>query len=84
MTSPLENLTGPGKPLKAEPPDAKEFAAHRWYMSADFCPHPTPSSATPCAACGPSTRAFIFSMRFCLATGKPGIAVLRRPTFPKP
>ena len=26
MTSPLENLSGPGKPLKAEPPDAKEFA----------------------------------------------------------
>lgn len=26
MTSPLENLTGSGKPLKAEPPDAKEFA----------------------------------------------------------
>lgn len=26
MTSPLENLTGPGKPLKAEPPDTKEFA----------------------------------------------------------
>lgn len=26
MPSPLENLSGPGKPLKAEPPDAKEFA----------------------------------------------------------
>lgn len=26
MTSPFDNLTGPGKPLKAEPPDAKEFA----------------------------------------------------------
>ncbi|CAG0969697.1 hypothetical protein BURK2_01209 [Burkholderiales bacterium] len=26
MSSPLENLAGPGKPLKAEPPDAKEFA----------------------------------------------------------
>ncbi|NDZ11314.1 hypothetical protein C7T35_14230 [Variovorax sp. WS11] len=26
MTSPFENLSGPGKPLKAEPPDAKEFA----------------------------------------------------------
>lgn len=26
MISPLENLTGPGKPLKAEPPDAKEYA----------------------------------------------------------
>ena len=26
MTSPLENLSGPGKPLKAEPPDAREFA----------------------------------------------------------
>jgi hypothetical protein len=26
MTSALENLCGPGKPLKAEPPDAKEFA----------------------------------------------------------
>jgi len=25
MTSPLENLSGPGKSLKAEPPDAKEF-----------------------------------------------------------
>lgn len=25
MTSPLENLTGPGKPLKAEPPDTREF-----------------------------------------------------------
>jgi hypothetical protein len=25
MTSPLENLSGPGKPLKAEPPDFKEF-----------------------------------------------------------
>ncbi len=26
MTSPFENLCGPGKALKAEPPDAKEFA----------------------------------------------------------
>lgn len=26
MTSALENLTGPGKPLRAEPPDSKEFA----------------------------------------------------------
>lgn len=26
MTSPFENLCGPGKPLKAEPPDAREFA----------------------------------------------------------
>ena len=26
MPSPFENLTGFGKPLKAEPPDAKEFA----------------------------------------------------------
>ena len=26
MTSPFENLTGFGKPLKAEPPDAKELA----------------------------------------------------------
>ena len=29
MTSPFENLIGPGKPLKAEPPDAKEFAGLR-------------------------------------------------------
>lgn len=26
MTSPFEKLTGPGKPLRAEPPDAREFA----------------------------------------------------------
>ena len=26
MTSPFENLTGPGKPLRVEPPDAREFA----------------------------------------------------------
>ncbi len=26
MTSPLENLCGPGKALRKEPPDAKEFA----------------------------------------------------------
>ena len=26
MPSPFDNLSGPGKPLKAEPPDAKEFA----------------------------------------------------------
>ena len=26
MTSPFENLTGPGKPLRAEQPDSKEFA----------------------------------------------------------
>jgi hypothetical protein len=25
VPSPLENLTGPGKPLRAEPPDAAEF-----------------------------------------------------------
>ena len=25
MPSPFENLSGPGRPLKAEPPDAKEF-----------------------------------------------------------
>ena len=29
MTSPLENLSGPGRPLKKEPPDAKEFAGLR-------------------------------------------------------
>ena len=27
MSSPLDNLTGPGKPLRAEAPDANEFAA---------------------------------------------------------
>jgi hypothetical protein len=26
MSSPLEALSGPGKSLKAEPPDAQEFA----------------------------------------------------------
>jgi hypothetical protein len=26
MTSPFENLAGPGKPLRAEPPESKEFA----------------------------------------------------------
>jgi hypothetical protein len=26
VASPLENLTGPGRPLQKEPPDAKEFA----------------------------------------------------------
>ena len=26
MPSPLENLSGPGNPLRKEPPDAKEFA----------------------------------------------------------
>ena len=26
MASPLENLAGPGKPLRKEPPDAKEFS----------------------------------------------------------
>ncbi|MBL8275355.1 MAG: hypothetical protein JNL93_01520 [Pelomonas sp.] len=26
MTSPFDNLAGPGKPLKVEPPDAREFA----------------------------------------------------------
>jgi hypothetical protein len=26
LTSPLENLCGPGKSLRAEPPDAEEFA----------------------------------------------------------
>jgi hypothetical protein len=26
VTSPLENLSGPGRPLQKEPPDAKEFA----------------------------------------------------------
>jgi len=26
MTSPFDNLSGPGKALRAEPPDAKEFA----------------------------------------------------------
>ena len=29
MTSPFENLSGPGKPLRAEPPDAREFAGLR-------------------------------------------------------
>jgi hypothetical protein len=29
VTSPLENLCGPGRPLKREPPDAKEFAGLR-------------------------------------------------------
>jgi hypothetical protein len=27
MSSAFENLAGPGKPLRAEPPDSKEFAA---------------------------------------------------------
>jgi len=29
MTSPLDNLCGPGKPLMPEPPDAKEFVGLR-------------------------------------------------------
>ena len=29
MSSPLENLSGPGKPLSAEPPDAREFEGLR-------------------------------------------------------
>lgn len=29
MTSPFDNLTGHGKPLKAEPPDARELAGLR-------------------------------------------------------
>lgn len=29
MTSAFESLTGPGKPLRVEPPDAKEFAGLR-------------------------------------------------------
>ena len=29
MTSAFENLCGPGKPLRAEPADAKEFAGLR-------------------------------------------------------
>ena len=29
MTSPIENLSRPGKPLKAESPDAREFAGLR-------------------------------------------------------
>lgn len=29
MPSPFEKLTGPGKPLKSEPPNAKEFAGLR-------------------------------------------------------
>jgi hypothetical protein len=29
VTSPLENLSGPGRSLKKEPPDAKEFAGLR-------------------------------------------------------
>jgi hypothetical protein len=29
VTSPLENLSGPGRSLKEEPPDAKEFAGLR-------------------------------------------------------
>lgn len=29
MTSAFENLCGPGKPLRAEPPDAREFAGLR-------------------------------------------------------
>lgn len=29
MTSPLENLCGPGKSLRREPPDAKEFSGLR-------------------------------------------------------
>lgn len=31
MASPLDNLSGPGKPLRVEPPDKKEFAGlKRW------------------------------------------------------
>jgi len=30
MASPLDNLSGPGKPLQKEPADAKEFAGLKW------------------------------------------------------
>jgi len=30
MTSPLENLSGPGKPLRAEPPDALDLGPAMW------------------------------------------------------
>lgn len=32
MASSLENLTGPGKPLRIEAPDAKEFSGLKLYL----------------------------------------------------
>ena len=34
MTSPLENLSGPGQSLRTEAPDAKEFAGHALCLAA--------------------------------------------------
>ena len=44
MISPFENLSGPGRPLKAEPPDAKEFtglkrSGQRHLRAADRAAH---------------------------------------------
>jgi hypothetical protein len=46
MTSPFENLCGPGKPLSAEPPDAKEFAG---LLRSGFSRHA--DRANPCLHC---------------------------------
>ena len=40
MTSPLDRLTGAGKPLAAEPPDAKEFEGVPGKYEKYFSPDP--------------------------------------------
>ncbi|MEZ5603186.1 MAG: hypothetical protein R3E41_02995 [Burkholderiaceae bacterium] len=59
MTSAFDNLSGPGKPLKPEPPDAVEFAdaLRRLRNASDYSGNPiTVSAIEECIAQAKSLR----------------------------
>ncbi len=63
MTSPLDNLCGPGKPLQREPPDAREFAGLKRSGQARLTDGANPSNSLE----GRFDLAYNAAHAFCLA-----------------
>jgi hypothetical protein len=57
MTSPLERLTGTGRPLAAEPPDAKEFEGLKRSGLARLKDAPQAFTASDTMGCSPTPTA---------------------------
>ena len=73
MPSPFENLSGPGKPLKAEPADAKEFAGLKRAGMARLQDASNTALALKAASIWATTR------RNWVAPGRASLAAIDRP-----
>jgi hypothetical protein len=74
VASPLENLSGPGRALQKEAPDAKEFAGDYWLKNADWKPELLPQSAR---------RDYQWKSRFLRKVHKSGCRTREPTTMPR-